>query len=100
MNGRVPCFYHSDFSLETYGQKLKKRVRTLLIPYIIWNVVVFLLILLSQSPDLVLSPFSYSLLGHGLVLTDIILQLILSNALDYDLRVFGFSRAGYLVMVL
>ena len=69
-------FYHSDFSLETYGQKLKKRVRTLLIPYIFWNVVVFLLILLSQSPDLVLSPFSFSLLGHSLVLTDIILQLI------------------------
>lgn len=41
-------FYHSDFSLETYGQKLKKRARTLLIPYIFWNVVVFLLTLCSQ----------------------------------------------------
>lgn len=41
-------FYHSDFSLKIYGQKLKKRARTLLIPYIFWNVVVFLLTLFSQ----------------------------------------------------
>ena len=41
-------FYRSGFSLGIYGQKLKKRVRTLLVPYIFWNVVVLLLILLSQ----------------------------------------------------
>lgn len=41
-------FYHSDFSIEIYGQKLKKRARTLLIPYIFWNIVVFLLFLLTQ----------------------------------------------------
>lgn len=41
-------FYHSDFSFWVYGQKLKKRVRTLLIPYIFWNIVVLLFTLLSQ----------------------------------------------------
>ncbi|MDR1004717.1 MAG: acyltransferase [Prevotellaceae bacterium] len=41
-------FYHSDFSFKIYGQKLKKRIRTLFIPYIFWNIVVFLLIFLTQ----------------------------------------------------
>lgn len=41
-------FYHSDFSLRIYGQKLKKRVRTLLVPYLFWNIVVFLLTLATQ----------------------------------------------------
>lgn len=41
-------FYHSDFSITVYGQKLKKRVSTLLVPYVFWNVVVFLLLLLTQ----------------------------------------------------
>lgn len=41
-------FYRSDFSIEAYGKKLKKRVRTLLIPYVFWNVVVFLLMLFTQ----------------------------------------------------
>lgn len=41
-------FYRTDFSMVVYGQKLKKRARTLLVPYIFWNVVVFLLFLLTQ----------------------------------------------------
>lgn len=41
-------FYHSDFSFKTYGQKLKKRIRTLLIPYLFWNIVVLVLSLLTQ----------------------------------------------------
>lgn len=41
-------FYHSDFSIEAYVKKIKKRARTLLIPYIFWNVVVFLLFLFTQ----------------------------------------------------
>ena len=41
-------FYRSDFSLKTYGQKLRRRVRTLLVPYVFWNIVVFLLMLCSQ----------------------------------------------------
>lgn len=30
-------FYNSHFSLAVYKQKLKKRIKTLLLPYIIWN---------------------------------------------------------------
>ena len=30
-------FYRTDFSMKAYGQKLKKRVRTLLVPYVFWN---------------------------------------------------------------
>ena len=41
-------FYRSVFSLKIYGQKLKKRIRTLLIPYIFWNIVVLLLLFLTQ----------------------------------------------------
>lgn len=41
-------FYRSDFSFKTYRQKLKKRVRTLLVPYLFWNMLVFLTLLVSQ----------------------------------------------------
>ena len=41
-------FYKTPaFTKEVYGRKLKKRVHTLLIPYIFWNFAVALLILLS-----------------------------------------------------
>lgn len=42
-------FYCSEFSLAAYGMKLKKRVRTLLVPYLFWNIMVFLLFLLTQT---------------------------------------------------
>ena len=42
-------FYRSEFSLAVYGMKLKKRVRTLLVPYLFWNIVVLLLYFLTQS---------------------------------------------------
>ena len=42
-------FFHSDFSIKTYGQKIKKRARTLLLPYIFWNLVVFISFLLTQQ---------------------------------------------------
>lgn len=41
-------FYRTNFSMVVYGQKLKKRVRTLLVPYIFWNAVGSLLLLLPQ----------------------------------------------------
>lgn len=33
-------FYRTEFSLATYKKKLKTRVRTLLVPYLFWNIVV------------------------------------------------------------
>lgn len=41
-------FFHSCFSMRQYGEKLKKRARTLLLPYVFWNVVVFLLLFIKQ----------------------------------------------------
>lgn len=41
-------FFRSDFSFKTYGQKLKKRVRTLLVPYLFWNAIVFFAFLFTQ----------------------------------------------------
>lgn len=32
-------FYHSNFNADTYKKKLKSRIRTLLIPYILWNII-------------------------------------------------------------
>lgn len=42
-------FYRSEFSFAFYEIKLKKRIRTLLVPYLFWNIVVFLLFLLTQT---------------------------------------------------
>lgn len=42
-------FYRSEFSLAVYGMKLKKRIRTLLVPYLFWNMVVFLFRLFTQT---------------------------------------------------
>lgn len=50
-------FYNSDFSAKTYQSKLKKRVRTLLIPYIFWNLLILPITYLSQisTPSMVFS---------------------------------------------
>lgn len=42
-------FYNSEFSFEVYKKKLKSRVKTLLVPYIIWNLVYVLLKFLSET---------------------------------------------------
>ena len=42
-------FYKTDFSPNAYRHKLARRCRSLLIPYIFWNIVVIILILLSQT---------------------------------------------------
>jgi fucose 4-O-acetylase-like acetyltransferase len=38
-------FYGKAFTLEAYKQKIKKRVRTLLVPYILWNTLLILVTL-------------------------------------------------------
>lgn len=42
-------FLHADFSLSVYKSKLKKRARTLLFPYLFWNVLVWFLFFLLQN---------------------------------------------------
>lgn len=43
-------FYNSDFSKKIYLTKLKKRVKTLLVPYLIWNFVAFIILLIQVHP--------------------------------------------------
>ena len=45
-------FYHTDFSIGIYKQKLLKRTKTLLIPYIIWNIIAVLFLLVYKIPGL------------------------------------------------
>ena len=42
-------FYHKEFTWHEYGLSLKKRVRTLLIPYLFWNLAIILLFFLAQT---------------------------------------------------
>lgn len=42
-------FMHTDFSLSAYKAKMRKRIRTLLIPYLFWNIIVLLLFFLTQT---------------------------------------------------
>lgn len=67
-------FLGAEFSKDVYLRKLKSRVNTLLIPYIIWNAIVLIPLLLLHLPDLnlnfggLLSAFwgyDYSLLHTG-----------------------------------
>lgn len=43
-------FFHKvdSFSIKVYGNKVRKRIKTLLIPYIIWNLIVIVAYLLMQ----------------------------------------------------
>lgn len=42
-------FYRTEFTKTTYLKKIGKRVRTLMLPYIIWNLMVILLNLIAQT---------------------------------------------------
>lgn len=46
-------YYNSDFSKLVYVNKVKKRVRTLFIPYLIWNFFAFLILLIQVHPRIV-----------------------------------------------
>lgn len=43
-------FWGGDFTISGYFNKLKKRIKTLLIPYVLWNLAAIILILLKQLP--------------------------------------------------
>lgn len=55
----VPCFfiisgflmfYHSDFTKTDYIRKIKRRWRTLCVPYLIWNFIGFTIFLIKMHP--------------------------------------------------
>lgn len=55
-------FYQCDFNKETYYNKLRKRIHTLLIPYLIWNTLYLFFVMIVQQ----IQPSSTSL-GRKLV---------------------------------
>ena len=45
------CFFNNkSFTLKTYRDKLAKRTQTLLIPYLIWNVIAVLILIIKSLP--------------------------------------------------
>jgi hypothetical protein len=53
-------FYNVDFSTDVYKRKIRSRVKTLLVPYIVWNTLAILRALLPLVPGVPSSLFSYS----------------------------------------
>lgn len=49
ISGFLFFYKTTSFSGKTYCQKIRKRVRTLLVPYLFWNLLVILLFFLSQT---------------------------------------------------
>lgn len=45
-------FYRTDFSAEVYRRKLTSRLRTLLVPYVLWNAAVVVYLCLTMLPSL------------------------------------------------
>lgn len=46
-------FYNSQFSRYIYIEKIKKRIKTLLIPYLIWNFIAFIILLIEVHPRII-----------------------------------------------
>ena len=46
-------FYYSAFSKEEYLTKIKKRVYSLLVPYLIWNFIAFIILLIQVHPKVI-----------------------------------------------
>jgi peptidoglycan/LPS O-acetylase OafA/YrhL len=65
-------FYNVDFNADVYKRKIKSRVKTLFIPYIIWNTIAILMALLPLIPALApLAPNATSR-GFNLSFTNIL----------------------------
>ena len=50
ISGYLFFYKVADFNGNIYGQKLKKRIRTLLIPYLLWNLIALLLKVVKMLP--------------------------------------------------
>lgn len=60
-------FLGVEFSKETYIRKLKNRVKTLLIPYLIWNTLAIISCFIGNSAALVRVPGLFSPNAHGIL---------------------------------
>jgi surface polysaccharide O-acyltransferase-like enzyme len=111
-------FYGLNFSLQNYLIKVKSRVHTLLIPFLIWNVLWFLLLIILQLIPFsrgFLSGQSDSMLGytafqfisailginrspiayHFWFIRDLILLILLAPVVK-----FSFEKASFLIVIL
>ncbi len=77
-----------EWSWEKYKKKINSRIKTLLIPYILWNAVSFVLIILSMSARVILK-------GHPI---DDVYAFITEKSwhIFYDCHVWGTDRVNWL----
>ena len=71
-------FLCERFDKQTYSNKLKNRIKSLLIPYLIWNTIAILMVIIKEIPI-----FS-SFLSHPNVDLDLSIKNILSAYWKYD----------------
>lgn len=71
-------FFNASFTIDIYKKKLQNRIKTLLIPYIIWNAVALLLVIFKELP------LFESLLSHRFSGVDLSLRNVLSCFWFYD----------------
>lgn len=83
-------FYNVDFNKETYIKKLKNRAKTLFIPYIIWNTIALLLIMVKFLAE---NTMGHQLLNPTNIELDISLKNILNCYWFYNGNIFGLNAA-------
>ena len=71
---------HNNFTIETYVQKLKKRSRTLLVPYIFWNI---LFVVVYNGVGKLFPGATESFIGNGYTVKDWLMTL------------FDYANSGY-----
>lgn len=59
-------FYNTEFSKDIYIRKIKTRVKTLLIPYLVWNTLAIISLLVANSPGIVMHPEQLNITIPGL----------------------------------
>lgn len=84
-------FYNVDFNKETFIKKLRNRAKTLLIPYIIWNTVAILILMIRFFVGT--TPIGHQLLNQTNMELDISLKNILNCYCFYNGNLFGLNAA-------
>lgn len=79
-------FYHSDFSKTEYIRKLKRRWQTLCVPYLIWNLIGFLVLLIKMHP--IFSSHFPSLIGFRIDI-EVFLRSFWEANLPHDMNISG-----------
>lgn len=104
----VPCFFVisgyrlfnslGKLSLAVYGQKIRKRIKTLVIPYIIWNILAMIYLYITQDIEpkswqfVFLSPANFPLW----FMRDLIVMTFLFPLFYWGIKLLG----GYITIIL